>query len=74
MILKLNKQKTQFKTQSIIQSKINIGITYKLGYLSFLPKKINDKIIVTTMMTRAASARAIKTILLQFIFHAHTTV
>ena len=36
------------------ESKFLINITYKGDHLSFLPKRINDKIIFTTMITRAA--------------------
>ena len=41
--------------QPITQAKIHIGMQYKGDHLSFLPKRINDKIIFTAMMTRAAS-------------------
>ena len=41
----------------ITQSKFHIGMTYKGDHLSFLPKRINVKIIFATMMPMAASLR-----------------
>ena len=36
------------------KSKVLINIKYKGDHVSFLPKRINDKIIFTTMITKAA--------------------
>ena len=48
-------RKHLFKSNHITQSKIYIGMRYKGDHSSFLLKRINDKIIFTTMMPGAAS-------------------